>query len=45
MGEADQHQQDERNRGEQRVEGQRAGEKRKVVFVGGLQGAPEKAGG
>jgi len=45
MGEADQHKQDERHGGQQRVEGQRAGKKRDVVFVSRLKGAGEEAGG
>jgi hypothetical protein len=45
MGQADQHEQDERYGREERVEGERAREKRYVVFVGDLQGAAEEAGG
>jgi hypothetical protein len=45
VGQADQHQEDERNRSEQRIKGQGAGEERDIVFVGRLQGAGEKAGG
>jgi hypothetical protein len=45
VGERDQDEQDERDGGQERVEGQRARQKRDVVFVGGLQGAAEKAGG
>jgi hypothetical protein len=45
MGEADQHEQDERHRGEQRVEGQRAGQERYVVFVSRLKRAGEETGG
>jgi hypothetical protein len=44
VGEADQHEQDERHRRQDRVERQRARQERKVVFVGGLQGAAEEAG-
>jgi len=42
---SDQQQEDERNRGQQRVEGQSAGKKRDVVFISGLQGTAEEAGG
>jgi hypothetical protein len=45
VGEADQHQQDERHRGKQRVERQRAGEERDVVFVSRLEGAGEETSG
>jgi hypothetical protein len=45
VGQADQHQQDEWHRGEQRVEGQRAGEERNVVFVSRLKSAGEETGG
>jgi hypothetical protein len=45
MGEADQHEQDERYRGEQRVEGQRAGQERDVVFISRLEGAGEETSG
>src|SRR5439155_9986925 len=45
MGQPDQQQYHEGDGGQQRVEGERAGEKRNVVFVGGLQGAAEEAGG
>jgi hypothetical protein len=39
MGQSDQQQQDERNRGEQRVKRERAREEGNVVFVGDLKGA------
>jgi hypothetical protein len=39
MAQADEQQEEERNRGEQRVECERASQKRDVVFVGGLQRA------
>jgi hypothetical protein len=45
MGQADQQQQNERNSGEQRVEGQRAGEERNIVFISCLERAAEKTGG
>jgi hypothetical protein len=45
MGQADQDQEYERDRGEQRVEGQGAGQERNVVFVCRLQGTGEKTGG
>lgn len=45
VGQADQQQQDERDCREQRIERQGTSEKRDVVFVSGLQGAAEKAGG
>jgi transposase-like protein len=45
MGEADEQEQNERNRGEQRVERQGTGEKRNIVFVGRLEGAADKTGG
>jgi len=45
VGQADQQQQNEGNRRQQRVERQGAGEKRDVVFISGLQGAAKKAGG
>jgi hypothetical protein len=45
VGQADQHQQDERHRGKQRIEGQRAGQERDVVFVSRLEGAGEETGG
>ena len=41
----DQEQEDEGNRREQRVKGQGAGKKRNVVFISGLQGTAEEAGG
>jgi len=42
VGQPDQQQKEERNRGEQRVECERARQKGDVVFVGGLQRAEEK---
>jgi hypothetical protein len=45
VSEADQHQQDERDRGKQRVKRQRTGEERDVVFVSRLEGAGEETGG
>ena len=45
MGQADQQQEDEGDRGQQRIEGERAGQKRKIVFISGLQRPAEKAGG
>jgi hypothetical protein len=45
MGQADQHQQDERQRRQQSVKGQGAGEKWDVVFVGRLKRTSQKAGG
>jgi hypothetical protein len=45
MRQADQHEQDERDGCQQRVEGERAREERDVVFVGGLQGAGEEPDG
>jgi hypothetical protein len=45
MGKADQHEQDERHRGKQRVERQRAGKKRDIVFVSRLEGAGEETSG
>ncbi len=39
MGQSDQQQQDERDRGEQRIKRQRAREEGNVVFVGDLKGA------
>jgi len=45
VSKTDQHQQDERHRGEQRVEGQSAGEERDVVFVSRLKSAGEETGG
>jgi transposase-like protein len=45
VGQADQHQQNEWHRGEQRVEGQGAGEERDVVFVSRLKRAGEEASG
>jgi hypothetical protein len=43
--EPDQQEQDERDGREQRVEGERARQEREVVFVGGLEGAADEAGG
>jgi hypothetical protein len=45
VSEPDEQQEDERNRRQQRVKGQGAGKKRNVVFISGLQGAAEEAGG
>jgi transposase-like protein len=45
VGQPDQQQQDEWHRGEQRVEGQGAGQERDVVFVSRLKSAGEEAGG
>lgn len=45
VGKADQQQQDEGYGGKQRVEGQGAGEERKIVFISRLERAAEKAGG
>jgi hypothetical protein len=45
MRQSDQEQEDEGNRREQRVKGQGAGKKRNVVFISGLQGTAEEAGG
>jgi hypothetical protein len=45
VGEPDQQQQDEGNGGQQRVERQRTGEERNVVFIGGLERAAKEAGG
>jgi hypothetical protein len=45
MGQPDQQQHHERDGGQQRVEGERAGEERNVVFVGGLQRATDQPGG
>jgi hypothetical protein len=45
VGQADQHQEDKRHRGEQCVESQGAGEERDVVFVSRLKGAGEKTSG
>jgi hypothetical protein len=45
VGQSDQEQEDEGNRGQQRVEGQSAGKKRDVVFISGLQDTAEEAGG
>jgi hypothetical protein len=43
VGEGDQQQEDEGNRGQQRVEGERAGQERDVVLVGGLEGAADES--
>jgi hypothetical protein len=45
VGEADQHQQDEWHRGEQRVERQGAGKERDVVFVSRLKSTGQETGG
>jgi hypothetical protein len=45
VGEPDEQQQDEGNRGEERVEGERAREEGNVVLVGGGQRPAEEAGG
>jgi hypothetical protein len=45
VGQADQQQQDEGHRCQQRVEGQGTCEERNVVFVGRLQRAANEAGG
>ena len=45
VGQADQHQENEGYGREQRIEGERAGKERNVVFVGCLQRAGEEAGG
>jgi hypothetical protein len=45
MGQADQQQQDERNRRQQRVKGQSTCEKRDIVFISRLEGAADEAGG
>ncbi len=45
VGQADEQQQHERDGREERVEGERAREKRQVVFVGGLQSPADEAGG
>jgi hypothetical protein len=45
VSQADQQQQNERNRCQQRVEGQGTCEERNVVFVGRLQRAANEAGG
>ena len=45
VSQADQQQQNEGNRSEQGVKCQRAGKKRDVVFISGLQGTAEEAGG
>jgi hypothetical protein len=45
MGQADQQQQNKRDGGEQRVEGQRAGKERDIVFISSLERPADKAGG
>ena len=45
VGESDQQQEDERDRRQQRIKGQGAGKERNVVFISGLEGAAEEAGG
>jgi hypothetical protein len=45
VGQADEDQEDERHRREQRVEGERAGQEGDVVLVSGLQGTSKEAGG
>jgi hypothetical protein len=45
VGQPDQQQEDERNRCQQRVKGQGAGKERNVVFISGLQGTAQEAGG
>jgi hypothetical protein len=45
VGQSDQQQEDKGNRGQQRVESQSAGKKWNVVFISGLQGTTEEAGG
>jgi hypothetical protein len=45
VGQADEDQEDERNRGQQRVEGERTGQEGNVVLVSGLEGAAKEAGG
>jgi hypothetical protein len=45
LSHADEHEQDERHRGEERVEGERAREERQVGLVGRLQGAAQEADG
>jgi hypothetical protein len=45
VGQTDQHQQDERHRGKQRVKRERAGKKRNVVFVSRLERAGQETGG
>jgi hypothetical protein len=44
VGQSDQQEQDEGYRGEERIEGQRAGQEREVVLVGGLERAAKKPG-
>jgi hypothetical protein len=43
VGEAYEEEEKKRDRGEQRVEGERARQERDVVFVGCLEGAEEEA--
>lgn len=45
LGDADQDQQHQRHRGEQRVEGERTRQEREVGLVGRLQGAAQEADG
>jgi hypothetical protein len=45
VGQSDQQQKNEGNRRQQRVEGQGAGKKRNVVFISGLEGPAQEAGG
>src|SRR3954454_15380308 len=45
VGQADQQQQNKGNSGEQRVEGERAGEERYVVFIRRLEGPANETGG
>jgi hypothetical protein len=45
VGQPDQQKQYEGDGSQQRVEGQRTGQKWNVVFIGGLEGPAEKAGG
>jgi transposase-like protein len=45
MRESDQHEEDERHRGQQRIERQGAGQERDVVFVSGLKSTGKKTGG
>jgi len=45
VGQPDEQEQDERDRREERVEGERAREEGNIVLVGGGQGAAEEAGG
>ena len=45
MSQADQQQENEGNRRQQRVKSQGAGKKRNIVFISGLQGTADEAGG